>query len=317
MHIYDQTIFPGENRTLSIEVARLTSGTIIHLPVYVFRSTEKGPVVLLTAGVHGDEIIGIEAIRMLLESGMLNQLIKGSVVVIPIVNIFGFINLMRNVTANKDLNRSFPGSQKGSLAARIAWLITKHILPEIDVGLDFHTGGGNRSNYPQIRIDPMQKNALELASYFQAPFTVYSKMIRKSLRHQAHLMGKTILVYEGGEAGRLDADAVIKAYDGILNFLKSLKMLHGQPEYFYQSLVLEHSSWIRAKRSGIVKLFVELGHQVYKKQLLAVIHDPYNNYNIKLYSPYNGYIIGLNNSPIVYQGDPVFHIGFNKHENEQ
>lgn len=312
MYIYEQVVYPGEHKEIHVEIARLTSGTIISLPIYVFRGTEEGPVVLLSAGLHGDEINGIETLRQMLENGEFEEIHAGTVIVIPIFNIFGFINFSREVTVGKDINRSFPGSLSGSLASRLAYFMTRHILPIIDVGVDFHTGGGNRTNYPQIRITPGDKHAKKLAEGFNAPFTIYSKLIPKSIRHQAARMGKTIIVYEGGEAARLDYEAVQKAYEGTLNLLRSLQMIGGSPERYYQSVMLEHNSWVRAKRSGIVKMIVECGQEVYKDQLLAIIHDPFNTYNIKIHAPYNGYVIGLNNSPIVYQGDPLYHIGYNK-----
>jgi len=202
--IDEQEIAPGENRFLELSVSRLPSGTPIHMPVHVFRSKVDGPTVLLSGGMHGDEVNGIEIIRKFLDSKIGHQLQCGSVIAMPIINVYGFINFSRDVPDGKDVNRSFPGSPEGSLASMVAHTLTHKILPEIDFGLDFHTGGASRTNFPQIRFAPNDQLGAEVAKAFAAPFTLHSPLIAKSFRETAKDLGKSVVVFEGGETLRID-----------------------------------------------------------------------------------------------------------------
>ena len=177
-----QVIMPGESRVVDIPVGNLPSGTNININVNVHRSMFKGPVVLILAGVHGDEINGIEIVRRSIAENVYDNLIKGTVIVIPLLNVFGFINFSRDVPDGKDVNRSFPGTKSGSLASRVAYTLTKKILPLVDFGIDFHTGGGSRYNFPQVRYGKTNKKARELAEAFSAPFIIEKPYIIKSLR---------------------------------------------------------------------------------------------------------------------------------------
>ena len=169
----------GEKAEVSLRIARLPTHTVIDLPVFVYRGKHDGPVLLLTAGLHGDEINGIETIRRLIVDKIVYPL-AGTVIVVPIVNVFGFIHFMRDLPDGKDLNRSFPGSEKGSLARRIAYVVMNKILPHVNYGIDFHTGGASKSNFPQIRCVFANPKNLELAKAFAAPFIIDSKLIDKT-----------------------------------------------------------------------------------------------------------------------------------------
>ena len=193
-------IFPGEKQVLKLNVARLPSGTVISLRIHVYRSAEPGPVLLVMGGVHGDEINGVEIVRRTIEDGLFENLNVGSVVAIPLLNIYGFINFSRDVSEGKDVNRMFPGNMRGSLASRVAATLTKQVLPAVDFGIDFHTGGGSRYNYPQIRFSKGDEKAEALAKIFAAPYLLRKANIPKSLRKIAMGMKKPIIVYEGGES---------------------------------------------------------------------------------------------------------------------
>lgn len=305
--IEKEQILPGENRVIDVQIARLTSGTWIHMPVYVYRSRKPGPVLLLIGGLHGDEVNGVEILRRLISEKTIENLEKGSIIAIPVLNIFGFLNFSRDVTEGKDVNRSFPGSAAGSLASRVAFRFTNDILPLADMGIDFHTGGGRRTNYPQIRCTFDDKKAVKLAEAFGAPYFLHSKLIPKSLRYQAAKMQLPFIVYEGGESLRFDEHAIQEGIKGTVRVLQSLGMKKGKPEKS-GSKVFAKSSWVRAKRSGMFRLLHKSGDKVPANKLLGLINDPFNQYEIKVYAPHAGYIIGHTNSPVVYQGDPLFHI---------
>lgn len=307
IHINDQLIKAGERKVINLQIARLIAGTEIDLPIHVFRSKKPGPVILLSGGLHGDEINGIEIIRRMIDSKLFNKLKCGSVIAIPVMNIYGFLNFSREVPDGKDINRSFPGNKKGSLAARVAYNLTRTVLQEIDYGVDFHTGGANRTNFPQIRYAPDDPKAKELATIFNAPISLASGMIDKSIRKQAYQMKKSIIVYEGGESMRFDERAIEEGIKGAKKILKHFGMIHEdlsvQPSYDFTE-----SMWVRARNSGMVRLEKESGQFIEEGEVLAVITDPFGNFRTKMKAKTAGFIIGHNNSPLVNQGDALFHV---------
>jgi predicted deacylase len=307
IHINDQLIKAGESKVINLQIARLISGTEIDLPIHVFRSKKPGPVVLLSGGLHGDEVNGIEIIRRIIESKVLNKLKCGSVIAIPVMNIYGFLNFSREVPDGKDINRFFPGNKKGSLAARVAYNLTRTVLEEIDFGIDFHTGGANRTNYPQIRYAPDDPKAKELADIFNAPVSLASKMIDKSIRKEVYKMGKSMIVYEGGESMRFDEFAIGEGINGALKVLNHFGMLNEEtdPNNCHNFM---NSSWRRARNSGMVKLEKESGAFIKKGELLAIITDPFADFKTRIKAKEDGFIIGHNNAPLVNQGDALFHI---------
>ncbi|MGB6035883.1 MAG: succinylglutamate desuccinylase/aspartoacylase family protein, partial [Cryomorphaceae bacterium] len=251
--IKGQRIPVGKKATINIRLAKLPSGTVIDLPVYIFRSKSPGPTILLSGGLHGDEINGIEIVRSLIDGGHFENLKCGSVVAIPVMNIYGFLNFSRDVPDGKDVNRSFPGSTTGSLASRIAHFISHNILKEIDFGIDFHTGGASRFNFPQIRYAAKDKKALALSKTTGAPLILESGLLEKSLRKQAFKMGKTMLVFEGGESMRMDDEVVEAGISCALRLLAHHEMITDKMPTATEPLLCEKSMWIRSKRSGIYR----------------------------------------------------------------
>ncbi|MGY6521149.1 MAG: succinylglutamate desuccinylase/aspartoacylase family protein [Mongoliitalea sp.] len=301
-------IRPGQSIQIDIAIARLPTHTLIDLPIFIHRAKEDGPTVLISGGVHGDEINGIVAVKKFLEEPDL-ELIKGTVIFIPLVNVYGFLSSSRTFPDGRDLNRSFPGSKKGSLASQIAYILTNEIIPLIDYGIDFHTGGRMLSNYPQIRVDYKDKMGFELAKAFGTHFILNSAHIDKSFRKEAYKRRKSILVYEGGESMRLDAYAVEEAVNGSKRLLAHLGMIEKNDIERKNTIVLSDSSWTRAKVSGIFTSSVELGNEVKKGQMLAKISDPFGKVRVPIKATFNGYIVGLNNNPVVNAGDALVHIG--------
>ena len=309
MIIQNNSIEPGQNAVLRLSVGRLPSDTRISLNVHVFRSTEPGPVVLIMAGVHGDEINSVEIVRRTLAGRWFEGLLRGSVVAIPLMNVHGFNNFSRDVPDGKDVNRSFPGSANGSMAARVAHIFTKHILPVVDFGVDFHTGGKSNYNYPQIRYAPVDARSRELADAFGAPYTVASKHIAKSLRKTAFDHGKSVLVYEGGENLRFDQLSIDHGLAGIRRMLHAQGMLPEAAPPPTPSIHLEKADWLRAERPGIFRWLKQSGEMAKPGEILAVLNDPYGMDEIPVVAKKAGHIIGHNNNPVVGMGDALFHIG--------
>lgn len=310
IQINGEKIGRGENKELDLKIARLPTYTNIDLPVRVIRAKKPGPVVLLTGGLHGDEINGIEIVRRLLANKML-QLQMGSVIAIPLMNVYGFIQTVRGVPDGKDINRSFPGSKTGSLAKLVAYKIMNDIIPKIDFGIDFHTGGSSRSNFPQIRCVLDNEKNLELARAFAPPVIIHSALINKSFRKAAFRKRKHILVYETGESMRFDQNGIQEGINGTLRLLKHLGMISEAPAP-HQSEIYEKLDWVRASYAGLYHTRVKLGEAIEKGMILGAITDPYGNEQKKIKSRFTGRIIGINNCPVVHKGDAVLHVATQK-----
>lgn len=301
-------IAPGEEKKIDVNIAKLPSHSAIDISITVARATEPGPTLLLMGGLHGDEINGSEIVRRLIEKDLHVPTI-GTTICIPIINVYGFIHFSRYVPDGKDVNRSFPGNRNGSLASRMAYYLTRDILPIIDYGVDFHTGGADRTNYPQIRCMMKDEKNIELADAFHAPFTLDSKFRPKSLRQIANKYGKHILVYEGGESARFDEYAIKEGISGTMRLMKHLGMREHAERAPYENLIIKNSSWVRAKKSGTFLTVVKSGDVIKKNQILGSINDPFGGFKTKITSSVNGYVIGLNHNPIVHQGDALMHLG--------
>jgi predicted deacylase len=303
-----QIINPGESKEVNMNVYRLPTRTILEIPVHVFRAAEDGPVVLLSAGMHGDETNGIEIIRSLLRSGHFKKLKKGSVLAMPIINIISFLNHSRDLPDGKDLNRCFPGSQSGSLGSRIAYDIMHEIVPQIDLGVDFHTGGARINNFPQVRCLLKDNRNLELAKMFGAPFILNSGYREKSFRHEASKHGKSVLVYEAGESMRFNEKAITEGVNGCLRLMKNLGMIDVETEAG-TTKVLNDTTWVRATSSGMFRTSHKYGSPIKKNEVIGSISDPYGEMETPLKAPETGFIIGINNQPVINEGDALIHIG--------
>ncbi|MFY0600100.1 MAG: succinylglutamate desuccinylase/aspartoacylase family protein [Cyclobacteriaceae bacterium] len=308
MKINGTEILPGEEAKVSVNIARLPSHTPIDISMTISRAKEPGPVLLLMGGLHGDEINGIEIVRRIVEKGY-NKPLIGTVICMPILNVYGFIHFSRYVPDGKDVNRSFPGNRHGSLASRVANYMSKDILPDIDYGIDFHTGGADRTNYPQVRAVLKDPKNMELANAFHAPFTIDSKYRPNSMRWMANKLGKKILVFEGGESSRFDEFAIEQGIKGTMRLMKHLGMTAFAEEASHPNLMIKSSTWIRASSSGMFLSEVKYGQKVERKQLLGFLTDPFGEFKQEIKASKSGYVIGLNHNPILHQGDAVMHIG--------
>ena len=308
--ILGHEIKPGESRELSFDVANLHTTSSIDVPVIIERSKNPGPTVLFTACIHGDEVNGTEIVRTIIASG-LNRPKRGTVICIPIINIFGFINMKREFPDGRDLNRVFPGSDDGSLASRVAYKLINEIVPCVDFIMDFHTGGAGRFNSPQVRIVKENPILDELAAVFDAPFVLYSKNLNKSFRNTCYKLNKPHLLFEGGKSFHIDDEITVIAINGVKRILKHFDMLRPPfkaPKKKKESVFVLESRWQRANFSGMFKVTTAINTKVKKGQIIGVITDPYGKFVHPVKSEFSGYIINVNHTPVVYQGDALFHI---------
>lgn len=258
--------------------------------------------------MHGDEINGVEIARRIIQQ-KLYQVDAGRIICIPILNVFGFINFSREVPDGKDVNRSFPGNKNGSLASQFAHFMVSEILPHIDYGIDFHTGGKQTNNYPQIRTTMDDPENAELAYAFHAPFTINSPYREKSLRKEAAKSNKRILVYEAGESLKLRKNAIDVGLNGMQRLMQHLGMIMEAPHARKDNIIIKKSSWSRAKIAGIHHAQAYNGSFVEKREVMGVISDPYGDYEKKIIAQEDCHILAINNNPVVNRGDALFHYG--------
>lgn len=304
-----QELTPGTRRTVDLPVSSLSDHTPVTMSAHVIHGKADGPTVFVSAGVHGDEVIGIEIVRRLLKSHGLRGL-RGTLIVVPIVNSFGFINKSRYLPDRRDLNRSFPGSEGGSLAARLAHLFLSEVVARSDIGIDLHSAAVHRTNYPQIRISPDDPEMRQLANVFGAPIIMQSPIREGSLRGAAKELGKNVLLYEAGEGLRFDEVSVRAGQVGILRVLRSLEMISGRgvalaksPPQFCSS-----SKWLRAPIGGLFRCFRSDGDLVREGETLGSVSDPFGDIESEVVAPFDGIIVGRAMMPVVNEGDAVFHL---------
>lgn len=304
------TIKPGTRVSIDLPTGRLYTHTPITVPVHVVSGKKAGPRLFISAAIHGDEINGVEIIRRLLKLPALKR-VRGTIIAIPIVNVHGLINHSRYLPDRRDLNRSFPGSVKGSLAARLANTFMKEIVEKSSHGIDLHTGALHRDNLPQIRANLDDEETERLARSFNAPVIISSNLRDGSLRESASEYGIPMLLYEAGEALRFDEVSIRAGVKGIVNVMRELEMLppsRSKRKQKIEPVVARSSYWVRAPESGILRAMIPLGARVKKNTLLGVVADPFGETEANVKAQYSGIVIGRTNLPLVNEGDALYHI---------
>lgn len=310
MVILGKEILPGKGAQLNLDVAKLHTTTPILVPVIVERAKVDGPTVLLMAGLHGDEINGIEIIRRIIRKGFHKPQV-GTIICLPVFNIFGFLNVKRELPDGRDLNRSFPGSESGSLASQFAYHFMKEIAPHVDYVVDFHTGSAQRNNFPQIRCVFEDADSMDLARVFNPPFILNSSHISKTIRESIFKLGKHMLLFEGGKTNNIEELVVEEGINGVKRMMSHLGMRSFKIDISKDRspVLLTESKWMRSPNSGMFQSLVKNGSRVEKNEVIGMVTDPYGKIERKVKASMTGYIICLNESPVVYKGDAIFHIG--------
>jgi hypothetical protein len=309
IRIGGREIKAGERVSFDLPVVNLSTHTPMTMPVHVIHGKKDGPRLFVCAAIHGDEINGIEILRRIIADEPLSTL-HGTLIAVPIVNVFGFVSQSRYLPDRRDLNRSFPGSAKGSLAARVAHLFLKEIVANATHGIDLHTGALHRTNYPQIRANLLDPETDRLARAFGAKVVINSSFRKGTLREAAARRKVPVLVYEAGEALRFDSDAIAVGAAGICNVMAALGMIDTRPENVptVAPLIARSSSWLRAPHSGILRDSVPPGSEIRKGDTLGYVSDPLGANRVAITAKTDGLVIGMSFLPIVYEGDALFHI---------
>lgn len=305
----DQQVEPGTRRTVDLPVSVLSDHTPITMSAHVVHGKREGPTVFVSAGVHGDEVIGSEIVRRVLTQPSLNAL-RGTLVCVPIVNAFGFLNRSRYLPDRRDLNRSFPGSETGSLASRLADIFLREIVARSDLGIDLHSAAVHRMNSPQIRISIDNAETRRLAGVFGAPVVLESNLRDGSLRACASKLGVDVLLYEAGEALRFDEISARAGVMGVLRVLQDKGMVskRGITKPKAAPVFCKSSQWIRASQGGLLRTFKSEGSTVRKGEFLAAVSDPFGEVEVEIHAPLPGIIVGRTVMPVVNEGDALFHI---------
>lgn len=301
----------GERRTVDLPIGGLYTHTPVTMPVQVMHGKKPGPVVFISAALHGDEINGVEIIRRLLRLTALKHL-QGTLLAIPIVNVFGFHQRSRYLPDRRDLNRFMPGFEHGSLASRIGFAFFSEIVRRSDVGIDLHTAAAHRDNLPQLRVNLDDPILRPLAEAFGTPVLLHSGYLEGSLRHAAAQEHVPVMVYEAGEALRFDEVAIRIGLRGIVQVLRQLGMLKKVKHKVKPAAILRSSTWVRAGHSGILRTLVPMGAAVTKGDVLGIIADPFGENETSVEASVSGVVIGRTNLPLVMEGEALFHIGRTK-----
>lgn len=299
----------GRSYSIELPIAQLYTHAPLTMPVQIVAGKRLGPVMFVSAAVHGDELNGVEIIRRLLRSPRLKGL-RGTLIAVPIVNVPGFIQRSRYLPDRRDLNRSFPGHPTGSLAGRIAHGFIQEIVAKADLGIDLHTGAVHRANLPQIRVDLDDEHNAKLAHAFGAPLILDSKPGDGTLRAYTSNKEVPVLLYEAGEALRFDEPSIRVGLRGIIQVMREVGMLAKSRKPVKERVpnIAGHSLWVRASSSGVLRTVVALGEQVKKSQVLGYLADTLGESETVMSSPMDGLVIGKLNLPLVFEGEAVFHI---------
>lgn len=312
IEINGKAINPGEEVFIDLPLPPLYTHESLSMPVHVINGKHSGPRLFVSAAIHGDEINGVDIIRRLLKHEEINaENLHGTLIAIPVVNVYGFISKSRYLPDRRDLNRSFPGSSSGSMASRLAHLFIHEIAAQCTHGIDLHTAAEGRENLPQIRASLKSKEIKKMACAFGAPVVKHNEtFLEGSLRETVDKLNIPVLVYEAGEALRFDELSIRAGVDGVINVMRSIKMLPN----FEQCRLDKHpsltysSKWERAANSGILRTVIPLGERVKEGDLLGIISDPFGEKEEHILSSTEGIVIGKSTLPLVYEGEALYHI---------
>ncbi|MFK7958155.1 MAG: succinylglutamate desuccinylase/aspartoacylase family protein [Lysobacterales bacterium] len=304
-----KTFAPGERGAVDVELPGLYTQAETHMPVHVLCGKKPGPKLLVSAVIHGDELNGLEIVRRLLVSKSIRPL-RGVLVAVPVVNVYGCLNRSRYLPDGRDLNRSFPGSAKGSMASRLAFQFMRDIVSQVDYGIDLHTAGGQRDNLPHLRSAPEMPETLEMAKAFGAPVVLHADLLDGSLRHAALEQGIPMLLFEGGAALSFDELAIRTGVRGIVRVMRHIGMLPGASKRrAVEPVVVRRSSWVRAPESGVFRAFKPLGSVVEAGEQLGAVSNLLGDQEIPVVASRGGVVIGTCRLPLVHEGEALFHVG--------
>ncbi|WBA19523.1 succinylglutamate desuccinylase/aspartoacylase family protein [Salinivibrio kushneri] len=310
IEIGGETVNPGDRLSLELEIAKLYTHAPLNVSIEVLNGKLSGPTLLICAAIHGDELNGIEIVRQIMARTDTKKL-RGTIIAIPVVNVFGFIHKSRYLPDRRDLNRSFPGSERGSIAGRMAYQLFNEVISQCTHVIDLHTAAIHRTNLPQIRANLENQEAAAMATAFGAPVVVDAALREGSLRAEAERIEIPVITYEAGEALRFEPYAINAGVRGCIRVMRHLGMLRqSRRKLPYKPVTARATRWVRADADGIFRSHIALGEMVSKQQVIGIISDPAGSQEVEVIAPQSGILIGQQTLPVVNEGDAVFHIAF-------
>lgn len=303
-----EQVLPGESRDINLAISESYSGMTLRIPIHVRRGVEEGPVVFVSAALHGDEINGTGAVRSLLMDSEF-EVQRGSVILIPVLNLLGFDRHSRYLPDRRDLNRCFPGSASGSLAGRMAKVIFENIVMRSDFGIDLHTAAVRRTNYPNIRGDLSNPAVRRMAEAFGCELIIDGKGPKRALRPEATKIGCPTIIMEGGEVWKVEPSIVESSVRGVKNVLKDMNMIAGEIESPDYQVEITSTKWVRAESGGFLQFHVQPGNVVETGQPLATNNDLLGHELGVVLAPFDAVVVGMTTLPAVSPGEPVCHLG--------
>lgn len=301
-------VAPGDSQPSSLAVSESYSGMNIEIQLQVRRGLKDGPVVFITAALHGDEINGCGAVRQFIQDDEL-RLLKGTLILIPVLNVPAFDRHSRYLPDRRDLNRSFPGTPDGSLASRMAHTIFSDLVLQCDYGIDLHTAAVRRTNYPTVRADLTNPEVRKLAEAFGAEIMINSQGPKKSFRRECCRAGCPTITMEGGEVWKVEPGIVETAVRGINNVLTNLGMVEKETEQPPYQIIIEKSKWVRAEHGGFLEFHIQPGELLRKGQPLATNTTILGESLGTILAPFDSVVMGMTSLPAVSPGEPICNLG--------
>ncbi len=309
-------IYGGQRSELKWSAGESFGGRSLDTPVTVVHGLNRGPVLCLTAAVHGDELNGVEIVRRVM-ADLDPREMSGTIIGVPVVNLLGFLRASRYLPDRRDLNRYFPGNPRGSAASRIAHLFFQQIIRNCNYLVDLHTGSLDRTNLPQLRADLSDPNVFRFSEYFGATSVLHHRGAAGTLRRVASEAGIPTVTFELGEPQTLQPEHVDFGVLAIDTLIDKLGMMDRLRHWSEKQPVFYASRWVRSDQGGILLTAVKLGGIVKQGDILGTVTNPISNEVMQVRSPFDGRVIGMALNQFVLPGFAAFHIGIATKEREE
>lgn len=306
--ICDTNIHPGEEVKLALPLPEMYSCSPLYMPIRVVHGTKEGPVVVILSGLKGTELNGLETVNRLIDS-IKGKDLAGTVIAIPVMNVYGLTHYPLTLPMGRDLNSCFPGNEKGSFGERIAQIVTNEILSKADLCIELQTGGLNHNILPQVYCNLSDSKVRNLAKKFRSPVITNVSFGGNKLRMTTEDLNIPLLVYQAGEAMRFDENAIQLGIDGIRNIFNELGMLRIGLVEDIAPIFSREEEWLVAHKGGILHTDVSLGQTLEKGERIGYISDPFGNDEIEpIYIADKGIVVGVNTAPLIHEGLPIFKV---------
>ena len=307
--ICNEFIQPGEKANLALQMPDLYSCAPLYMPIKVIHGKNAGPCLLVFSTIDGNEMNGLEIVNRLIESLDGNS-INGTIIAVPVMNIYGLTHFPKTMPSGNDLSECFPGKPDGNFGERIAHIFTHELIKKADYCIELDTGALNHNILPQVYCNFDNQKTKQLAKAFQAPVITNVSIEGNNFRQTTESLNIPLLVYQAGEAMRFDENAITLGVNGTINIMRSIDLLpKEEPIAEFSPVFSQDEGWIVSHRFGILRTYVELGQTIKKGEKLGTISDPFSaDKGEHVKAPKEGIIVGINTTPLIHEGLSIFKI---------